>query len=657
MLRRARCILIVALLGAMPAASQWTGDPASNTPVCVAAGNASTPVIASDGKGGSLMAWLDYRNGNSDIYAQRMRSTGQPAWTSNGIPICTLAHIQNSPVIVSDGEGGAIIAWVDYRTNDIADIYVQRVDSSGNALWTANGNPVSTAGGQQTEPAIAADGPGGAIVVWIDQRTSPPATDIYAQRISPTGGMMWTANGVAVCTATDYQLSPTIVSDGKGNAIVAWEDWRSGMADLYAQRISAGGIATWTAGGAAICTAAASQILPVAVADSSGGAIVTWMDRRGGSFADIYAQRVDSMGTPLWAQDGITVSAGFNDQLYQGACTDGAGGAIVAWQDFRNSAAADIYAQRISPSGSQMWTTDGVPVCSAAGLQENVVLKDDGLGGAVIAWDENRSLIGFDVYAQRINSSGVPLWATDGVPACIASGDQTMPCVQSDGNGSAIVAWFDMRGADGDIYAQMEAADGALPIRLQSFVATELSGGGVRVGWTTASETGTYGFNVQRRMDMRDPWVTLAGSFRAGAGTSVEPRTYEFVDAAPPQGSLWYRLEEIDRDGSRLFTDPVRVSAVTGIGAGPEAVGDHLQVFPNPCNPGTVVTFGTSAAGYVTLVLYDLLGREVSVLFTGAVTPGNHHVPLGVRNLASGTYLCRLTTGAGALSQRIIILR
>jgi hypothetical protein len=657
MARRVLVLLIPALLGARPAASQWSGDPASNTPVCVTPGNESTPVIASDARGGSIMAWLDYRNGNSDIYAQRMRSTGHPAWTSNGIPICTLSHIQNSPAIVPDGHGGAIIVWVDYRTNDVADIYAQRVDSSGNALWTANGVPVCTAQNEQTEPVIVADGVGGVIAAWIDKRNSSPETDIYAQRISEAGAMMWAANGVAVCTATDYQLSPTVASDGNGSAIIAWEDWRSGMADLYAQRVTPGGTVGWASGGVALCTAAASQILPVAVADNSGGAIVTWVDRRGGSFADIYAQRIDSTGSLVWDPAGVTVSAGYNDQVYPSACTDGAGGAIVAWQDYRNSAAADIYAQRISPSGSQMWATDGVSVCTAVGLQESVMIRDDGQGGGVMAWDDDRSLVGFDIYAQRINPAGTVLWAADGVPACIASGDQTMPCIQSDGSGAAIVAWFDLRGADGDIYAQMEAADGALPIRLQSFGAAGLSDGGVRIGWTTASETGTYGFNVQRRLGGDGLWSTLAGSFRPGAGTSAEPRSYEFLDGAPPSGTLWYRLEEIDLDGTRTYTDPVRVFSVTAIEAGQAAAGISLQVFPNPCNPGTVVTFGVASPGNVTVALYDLLGREVSVLFAGPIEQGVHDIALGARNLSSGTYLCRLTTGAGSVTQRILILR
>jgi hypothetical protein len=78
---------------------------------------------------------------------------------------------------------------------------------------------------------------GGAIVTWQDDRTA--SLDIYAQRISATGTAQWTADGVALCTATGAQESARIVSDGVGGAIATWADFRSGTSyDVYAQRVT-----------------------------------------------------------------------------------------------------------------------------------------------------------------------------------------------------------------------------------------------------------------------------------------------------------------------------------------------------------------------------------------------------------------------------------
>ena len=135
---------------------------------------------------------------------------------------------------------------------------------------------------------------------------------------------------VALCTAANDQAYPTIVSDGAGGAIVTWQDYRSGTtSDIYAQRVNAAGVPQWTANGVALCTAAGVQQSPTIVSDGAGGAIVTWQDLRGGTTYDIYAQRVNAAGVPLWTADGVAQCTAGNDQLVPMIASDGAGGAIV----------------------------------------------------------------------------------------------------------------------------------------------------------------------------------------------------------------------------------------------------------------------------------------------------------------------------------------
>jgi hypothetical protein len=115
--------------------------------------------------------------------------------------------------------------------------------------------------------------------------------------VDSSGAVQWTLDGVAICTAADYQCDPTIVSDGSGGAIITWEDSRSGTnSDIYAQRVDSSGAVQWTLDGVAVCTAANSQWSPTIVSDGSGGAIITWYDYRSGT-SDIYAQRVDYTGS------------------------------------------------------------------------------------------------------------------------------------------------------------------------------------------------------------------------------------------------------------------------------------------------------------------------------------------------------------------------
>ena len=163
--------------------------------------------------------------------------------------MCTAVNDQRTPTIVTDGAGGAIVCWYDLRNNR-ADVYAQHVNPAGVPQWTADGLAVCTVGDPQYSrwidvrrgPACIADGAGGVIVTWVDQRNGGTGTDVYAQRVSHSGVSLWATNGSALCSAPGDQFYPEIVGDPTGGAIATWFDSRSGVGyDIYAQRIQASG--------------------------------------------------------------------------------------------------------------------------------------------------------------------------------------------------------------------------------------------------------------------------------------------------------------------------------------------------------------------------------------------------------------------------------
>ena len=162
----------------------------------------------------------------------RVDSVAGLHWTPNGAAICTVARDQWYPQLASDGAGGAILAWQDYRTG-VADIYGQRVNAVGAGQWGVGGAVICDAADQQYSPVIAADGLGGAIVAWQDYRAAGIA-DIYAQRVNAASAGQWGGNGLGVCTAAQGQYAPALLPDGAGGTLVAWEDFRSGDYAIYA---------------------------------------------------------------------------------------------------------------------------------------------------------------------------------------------------------------------------------------------------------------------------------------------------------------------------------------------------------------------------------------------------------------------------------------
>ena len=381
-------------------------------------------------------------------------------WPLDGNPISTASGSQEFPRIATDGAGGGIISWQDTRSGG-TDIYAQRLDAQGLVRWTLDGVAVCVAADYQEYAQIVSDGAGGAIITWQDRR-SGSGYDIYAQRLDAAGAVRWTFDGVPVCTVADYQEYPQIASDGAGGAIITWQDRRSATDyDIYAQRIDALGALKWGVGGVAICTASSDQQYPQIGSDGGGGAIIVWEDYRNGDFTDIYAQRVDAQGAVKWGTNGVAVCTAAEYQEAPRIVSDESSGAIITWNDYRSGAGYDIYAQRVDGLGIVQWSLDGVPICTSASDQQYPQIVGDGVGGAIITWQDNRG-IDNDIYAQRVDAFGAVKWGTNGVAICTAPGYQQYPQIVSDGASGGIISWADYRGGDNDIYARRVDALGVV---------------------------------------------------------------------------------------------------------------------------------------------------------------------------------------------------
>ncbi|MBI4534681.1 MAG: T9SS type A sorting domain-containing protein [Ignavibacteriae bacterium] len=79
------------------------------------------------------------------------------------------------------------------------------------------------------------------------------------------------------------------------------------------------------------------------------------------------------------------------------------------------------------------------------------------------------------------------------------------------------------------------------------------------------------------------------------------------------------------------------------------------QNFPNPFNPTTAIRYELAKAGFVSLKVYDILGREVAVLVGENQTPGTHRVSWNAAGLSSGGYFYRLSASGVSIAKRMIL--
>jgi predicted lipoprotein with Yx(FWY)xxD motif len=535
-------------------------------------------------------------------------------WATNGSPASLADSNQVLPRSISDGLGGIFVAWEDYRSGN-ADIYAQHLDASGSPLWGANGTLVVSQTGGQESPVLTSDGSGGIIVAWQDSRSG--AYDIYAQGLDAAGATRWAAGGVSICAASGNQVLQVATEDAAGGAIIAWRDLRGLDSDIYVQRVNNAGTPLWTLNGNAVCDTIGTQSDVRVLGDQQGGAFLIWRDRRSGANYDLYAQRVNASGSMLWTRNGVPVSAAAQDQLNPAMVSDGRYGFIAAWHDFRNGTDSNIFGQRVRQDGSRAWTVDGVPLCAFAGSQQSPVIASDGLAGAIVAWVDPRTSVRPDVYAQRVDSLGAAKWTPDGVAVCATDSSQFVQTIVSDKSGGAILGWDDDRAGFREVFAQHVNANGTLL------------------------------------------WAPL------GLKISTAASQRNLRTAAPDgYGGCLFAWEDF-RNGP---TSDIYAYRVTSIGTGvanhsaPSAPVRLYPARPNPFNPHTVLSFRLDQAGPARLALFDVQGRMVRELVNGPRPAGTQEVTWDGTDArgtpcASGVYFALLQAGGARRQTAVTLLR
>ncbi|MBI5169149.1 MAG: hypothetical protein HZA61_06650 [Candidatus Eisenbacteria bacterium] len=549
----AACVL-PGLVTAAPARAAWPANPATNVPVCNAAGVQAYHGAITDGQGGVFVAWADSRTGTNDIYVQHISVSGLPIWNPTGRLVCGAAGDQDQPVLVGDGAGGVYVAWRDFRNGVTGDLYAQRVDATSTPQWQTNGVAVCTAPGEQAFPVIATDGrplvpgpvgaanPLGVIVAWEDWRSS---ITIHAQRIDASGAARWTANGMALSASSSPQFDPACVEDGQGGAFVVWAQQGLVTYDIAGQHVQSDGTLAWGANGATISAVAAAQVHPVVCRDGSDGAYVAWEDHRGAD-SDVYAQRLGYFGNTAWLTGGQPVCTVAGDQWQPMIAQDGMGGALLAWTDQR--AGSDIYAQRLSPGGNGAWAAGGMAVGAAVNVQQFPTIANDGRGGAIVSWEDYRAGTVADIYAQRVTPAGAAVWAANGQAVSTAPGNQYGATVVADGDTVGIVVWTDQRSGGSDIYCQRVPL--VITLDADPGARGELAAARLSAGPNPAFGAVSFAFSLARagevELEVYDASGrrvrTLARGPRAAGAQSVAWDTRDDAGRACAPGAYWARL-------------------------------------------------------------------------------------------------------------------
>jgi hypothetical protein len=668
-------------------AKQWAD---SGVAVCPAVTSAQTyPSMVPDGYGGAVLAWTDDRNEiEADIYSQRILASGAIAWGSAGAGVCVAAGKQDAVQVVLDQDADAVdFVWEDWRSGTDSDIYAIRRNFYSN-FWP----PVKVCGAarNQQNPVIVSHGLGLATVAWQDYRGGSD-WNVYAQRIDACNPS-WTADGEALCTASGDQDQVRIAGDGSDGAIVAWVDGRDPLGEaVHAQRVDFAGAAQWASNGLALGAGAPIISMGSMVPDGAGGAIVGWSVCNGNDLrvGDVRAQRVSTSGITLWGTAGAAVSTAPSKQYAPDLAPDGAGGGVFVWSDSRGG--GSTYAQHVDAWGK----LGPQPVISAV----RDVPNDQG-GQVKLSWYASPldSFPDYSIYNYLIFRSVPPQLAAralrEGRAARVTAVDADRHpgrrAILTRGTGAAETAWEYVGTVTANhvpIYSYLaptagDSVEGSNP-RTQFMVEARASSG----WWFSDPDSG---YSVDNLAPPAPAYFTArwaAGNarlhwppcpagdfsvFRLYRGTSLgfvpEPGNLLAFQAdtgyVDPVGcGYFYKLTAVDVHGNEGRYVAVWPEGAGDVPDGPTPPALALSApAPNPSRGSAAVRLALPRAARVSLVVLDQQGRRVRTLLSGEVASGERTVSWdgrddGGRAAPSAVYFLRLETDGRTLTRRVALVR
>jgi len=186
----------------------------------------------------------------------------------------------------------------------------------------------------------------------------------------------------------------------------------------------------------------------------------------------------------------------------------------------------------------------------------------------------------------------------------------------------------------------------ALPVELTSFSANTQNSN-VLLNWTTQTELNNQGFDIEKR--------SIDGQFFTighvnGNGTTSEAKNYSFTDSKVQTGKYYYRLKQIDFNGTFEYSNEILVEVAPN-----SFVLD--QNYPNPFNPTTTISFGLAQPTFVKLAVYNLLGEQVQLLKNENMNAGSYTVSFDASSLPSGMYLYKIETAQFTNVRKMMLMK
>lgn len=479
--------------------------------------------------------------------------------------------------------------------------------------------------------------------------------DVYLVRTDVKGTTLWTKTFGE--SDTDYAYTVQQTTDG-GFIIGAHSgSFGAGSHDVYLIKCDANGEIVWTKvyGGSSADGAYSIQ------QTVDGGYIISaHVNSFGAGLHDVYLIKTDAQGDTLWTK----IYGGSNEDRLRAVQQTTDGGYILVSETLSFGAgSADVYLVKTDSSGNLMWTKTYGGSAADYGYSVRQTLD----GGYVIAGYTSSFGAGMsDVYLIRTDSIGDISWAkTYGGNAS----DFGHSVQQTTDEGYIITGYTESFGTAGDVYLLRTDSDGNLLWSQSYGGASNDRGWSVQQttdgGYVIAGYSESFGVGDKNVYLIKTDEFGSSGCNESTAGTVVG-NTATIVNSTQTSiGSGGFVNTTTTITGAGATVDSLLCSNfptdIEQFPDSPDANAEEFTLFqnyPNPFNPSTRISYSLSNSSFVSLTVYDILGREIETLVDEFQKAGTYVAHFDASKLASGIYFYKLQTGPGLLeTKKMLFLR
>ena len=435
--------------------AQWSNDPTQNTLVQEWA---VIPKIVADSDGGCYITWIL----NHRPYVSHLDKFGYSTWGGEFVRLGTTTDYPDWGDIDVSSDGALLVTYVDYDTSFMSviedlKVRVQKVSIEGVVEWDSDGLVIGDDEWRTFHPRIVSDGEGGAIIAYYKAEGSSIVKYLMLQRIDAEGNFLWGDEGITAPDSQYVREKPEIVSVGNGEFVVQrwvngyfdfhkfdllgnflWEEPVSfvssgyfaymvaddsggvfateraqinGIRKIRALHIGSDGESLWGDPGVIVRDSITYNYGAPLVKNEDGSITMCWQEDLP---VYISTQRITGNGQKLWGEAGTSISSSITDQTQPIITTSLDNSNIFAWTDFLNDE-IDYYAQRLDVNGNQMWDVNDILVSQREATQYSHSCCITDSGGMIMTWGEEFENYG--VYAQQISSEGLLGYVTSVNPS------------------------------------------------------------------------------------------------------------------------------------------------------------------------------------------------------------------------------------------------